>query len=76
MNRTSLSGMKRDGREERDLAPTVLCTRRHVEVLTEDSLFLFWKLMRAVWKLGDDCGVIQRRHCAAYIEGKIGLCKS
>ena len=32
--------MKRDGREKRDLAPTALCTRQHVEVLTEGSFLV------------------------------------
>ena len=65
---------KRDGREKRDPAPTALCTGQHVEVWIEGSL-LFWKVMRAVGQLGKGSRVIQRRHDAAYVEGKTRLCK-
>lgn len=40
------------------LHPTVFRTRQHRVALTEGSLFLVWKLMRAVW-YRNGCGVIQ-----------------
>ena len=60
---------------KRDPAPTALCTGSMWRCGLR-AAFLFWKVMRAVGQLVKGSRVIQRRHDAAYIEGKTRLCKS